>query len=150
MNAGSECPPIPSCTRTSVELIPDTVNEQSSPYTCRGHQVTYKCDVTFGPSLEWASEPDICRDLPLSFTAFDAEGENRTSGPYQARLLFVARNPPFSNFSSILTFYPNASVDAITIICGDQLSSCSSTKAESTLTIAGKCMLRLRIAESGV
>ena len=126
-----------SCNKTYVRLTPDTI---SAPYACRGEEVMFKCEVTNGSSLEWASEPDISRSLPLSFTGFDDEGQTRTRGSYKACLVSVARSPPNSNFSSVLTFTPSPSVNSVTVVCGDQLSSCCSSEKEHTFTITGKCM----------
>ena len=53
-----------------------------------------------------ASEPDIPCDNPISYTPADIDGEIRAVGSYQSRLISIARNPPYSNFSSVLTFIP--------------------------------------------
>ena len=130
------------CSKTSVFLSLTTASTRNPPYACRGESVTFHCEVVNGASLQWVSEPDICRNLPVSFTSSDNEGEEITRDfhtyMYHSRLLSLAQNPPTSNFSSVLTFTPNTS---ITVICGDQLSSCGRTENESTLPITGKCML---------
>ena len=146
MNAQNGRPPgLTSCIRTSVFLAPVAVSAHNPRYACRGEEVAFICEVTYGASLEWASEPDISRNLPISYTAFNIEGETRTSGSYRSHLVSVARSPPRSNFTSNLTFAPSPSVNSVTVVCGDQLSSCRKTEEIHTLAITGKCMLMLFI-----
>ena len=135
------CTP-PPCIRTSVQLSSNAISGQSPPYGCRGKTLTFVCEVINGISLQWVSEPDICRSVPIRYTPANEEGDTNGSGSlYRSHLMSVVRNPPFSNFSSNLTFTPNASVNSVTVQCGDQLSSCSNTEAESTVTITGKCIV---------
>lgn len=123
---------------TNVVLTSDAVNPL---YVCRGQKVTLNCEVTNGASLDWASEPNICPNLPISYTAFNNAGHSQTRGSYQSYLISVARNPPNSNFTSNFTFTANESVNNLTVQCGNQLSSC--TEQKHKLIIAGKCMLIL-------
>ena len=88
--------------------------------------------------MELVIEPDIRRSIPVGYAAANSEGDRYKEGSYQSYL--VERAPPFSNFSSNLTFTSNLSVNHITVQCGDQLSSCSNTEAESTVSITGKCV----------
>ena len=126
------------CFRTSVHLAPGAVSAHDSPYACRGEEVTFKCQVTHAASLEWASEPGILRNLPLSYTAFDEAGQTRRRDSYRSRLLSVTPSPPRSNFSSVLIFTPSPSVNSVRVVCGDQLASCS-REEDYTFTIAGNC-----------
>ena len=130
-----------SCSRTSVHLGPSSVGARDPPYACRSEEVTFFCQVINGVILQWASEPDIPCDNPMSFTAADNEGEIRAVGSYQSRLISIVRNPPYSNFSSVLTFIPPQFVNNVTVQCGEQLPFCSSTEAESTVNFAGKHVL---------
>ena len=115
------------------------ISPHNLPYACRGENVTFECQVTYGASLQWASEPHIPRSWPLSYIASNEPGETRRRGSYQSYLLSVTPSPPISNFSSNLTFTPSSSV---TVVCGDQIASCS-TEEEYTLVITGKSMLIL-------
>ena len=143
MNAQNGCPPVLTSCRTSVHLAPVAVSTHDPPYACRGENVTFNCVVTNGASLDWASEPDICRYLPLSYTGFNRAGQTKTNGSYHSRLISIERNPPRSNFTSNLTFIPSSSVTSVTVVCGDQLSSCRRMEEKHTLAITGKCMLML-------
>ena len=138
----NECP-VMSCIRTSVRLSPSSTGTRNPPYACRGENVTFTCEVVNARSLQWASEPEICRNVPFSYTPVDDEGEMRVSPSrsYQSNITFIASNPPYSNFSSVLTFTPPGPVDNVTVVCGDQLSSCTSTQNESTVNYAGKCVV---------
>ena len=133
----SVCTPV-SC-ETRVYLSSTTASTRDPPYACRGEELVFYCAVLNGASLQWASEPDIPCNRSLGYTMGDDMGQTRTRGPYQSRLTSVIRNPPNLQLSSVLTFTPSASVDNVTVVCGDQLSLCSSTKQESTLNITGKC-----------
>lgn len=130
-----------SCSRTSVHLGPSSVGARDPPYACRSEEVTFLCQVINGVTLQWASEPDISCNDPISYTTADIDGEIRAVGSYQSRLISIARNPPYSNFSSVLTFIPPQFVNNVTVQCGEQLPGCSSTEAESTVNFAGKCVL---------
>ena len=132
------CTP-PPCVRASVRLSSNATSIRDPPYICRDEGVTFFCDVFSGVSLQWVFEPDVCRNLPIRYTSANSEGDPGTRGSIQSQLTSVIRAPPFSNFSSNLTFTPNASVNSVTVQCGDQLSSCSNTEAESTISITGKC-----------
>ena len=136
------CTP-PPCVRTTVFLTSNATRTRDPPYVCRGETVTFTCQVINGISLQWVSEPDICRSTPIRYTTAENEGDLGSGGNYQSYLISVERGPPFSNFSSNLTFTPNASVNSVTVQCGDQLSSCSNTEDESHLSIAGKCVVVL-------
>ena len=136
----STCPPV-ACIGTVVSLNPSST--QNRTYACRGAKVTFTCVVLNGASLQWVSEPEICSNVPFSFTSVDMDGELRESpsGAYRANIISIARNPPFSNFTSNLTFTPTESTDNVTVICGDQVSACSSTRNERTIRYVGKCIL---------
>ena len=136
MDSQSVCTPI-SCV-TSVVLNSTTTSARNPPYACRGEQLVFNCEVMNAVSLQWASEPDILCGNAISYTAGDDEGETRPSGFYQSYLISVARDPPNSNFTSNLTFAPPESVTKVTVVCGNQLSLCSSTEAERTVSITGK------------
>ena len=138
--AQSKCRPM-SCFRTSVHLSPSSIGARDPTYACRSEGVTFICEVINGVALQWASEPDIPCDNPMSYTAGDDVGEIRAVGSYKSRLISIARNPPHSNFSSVLTVIPPQFVNNVTIQCGDLISSCCSTEAESTVNFAGKCVL---------
>ena len=132
------CTPV-SCTETSVYLNSTTANRRDSPYACRGEQLVFHCEVVNGAGIQWASEPDIsCKD-PLSFTTYNSDGDHKERLFYQSYLVSVARDPPSSNFTSNLTFTPPPSVNSVTVVCGNQLPFCTSTAAEFTLSITGKC-----------
>ena len=135
------CTPI-SC-MTYVVLNSTTPSTRNPPYACRGEQLTFTCEVMNTVSLQWASEPDILCRNPISYTAGDDEGERRRRGFYQSYLISVARDPPNSNFTSNLTFIPPQSVDSVTVVCGNQLLFCSSTEAERTVRITGKCNVKM-------
>lgn len=132
------CTPV-SCIRTSVFLAPNNSNPRNPPYGCRGEQLQFICEVMNGLTIQWASEPAICRDTPISYTTGDLDGETRQNGIYQSRLISVARNPPSSNFTSSLAFTLPPSVNSVTVVCGNQLPFCTRTEAEFTLSITGKC-----------
>lgn len=140
--AQSVCTPV-SC-ETRVYLSSSTASKRDPPYACRGEELVFHCAVVNGASLQWASEPDIPCNRSLGYTMGDDEGEIRTRGPYQSRLTSVTRNSPNLQLSSVLTFIPSASVDNVTVVCGDQLSLCSSTKEESTINIAGECTCNMQ------
>ena len=129
----------PPCVRTSVQLSSNAANRQGLHYACPGDELTFTCQVFNGAGLQWVNEPKICRSLPVGYTTANREGEMQSGSFYQSYLISVVRNPPFSNFSSNLTFTANAS--NVTVQCGDQLSSCSDTEAESSIIITGKCDL---------
>ena len=116
-----------SYSRTSVHLSPSSVGARDPPYACRSEEVTFLCQVINGLTLQWASEPDIPCNDPISYTPADIVGS------YQSRLISIARNPPYSNFSSVLTFIPPQFVNNVTVQCGEQPPICSSTEAESQL-----------------
>ena len=143
MHSQKVCTPT-SCRVTSVVLNSTTISGRNPPYACRGEQLVFNCQVMNVVSLQWASEPDILCSNAISYTAGDDEGERRTrnDGSYQSYLVSVARDPPNSNFTSNLTFTPNASVNDVTVVCGNQLSFCSSTEADRTVRIIGKLMLK--------
>ena len=124
---------------TSVHLNSTITSTRNPQYACRGEQLTLTCGVTNAVSLQWASEPDILCNSTISYTAGDDEGERRIKGSYQSYLVSVARDPPFSNFTSNLTFTPSESVNSVTVVCGNQLSLCSGTEAERIIMITGKC-----------
>lgn len=145
MHAQNVCMP-PPCVRTSVQLNSNAAITQGLPYACRGDELTFTCQVMNGAGLQWVNEPEICRSLPVGYTTASREGDVVRGSSYQSYLISVARAPPFSNFSSNLTFTPNASVNSVTVQCGDQLSSCSNTEDESDLSIAGKCVFVLIIS----
>ena len=140
MHAQNVCTP-PPCVRTSVQLSSNAAITQGPPYACRGDELTFTCQVMNGAGLQWVNEPEICRSLPVGYTTLNSGGDMERRGSYQSYLISVVRNPPFSNFTSNLTFTPNASVDSVTVQCGDQLSSCSDREAETTVIITGKCVL---------
>ena len=140
MHAQNVCTP-PPCVRTSVQLSSNATIAQGLSYACRGDKLTFTCHVMNGAGLQWVNEPEICRSLPVGYTPVNSEGDVVTGGSYQSYLISVTRDPPFSNFSSNLTFTPNASVDNVTVQCGDQLSSCSDTQTGITVNITGKCLL---------
>ena len=132
------CTPL-LCARTSVFLTSNTTSTRDPPYACRGEKLSFSCEVVRGVTLQWASEPDICRDMPISYTSGDDEGETRRIGSYQSSLVSVSPDAQNSNFSSVLRFSPNETMDSVTVVCGNQLPFCSSTEAELTLRITGKC-----------
>ena len=136
------CTPV-SCTRTSVFLSSTTARTRDPPYACHGKELAFSCKVINGVSIQWASEPDIPCKNPLSYTTSDRNGTRKDRGSYHSRLISVARSPPHSNFSSVLKFTPPGNVNNVTVVCGDQLPICSSTEAESTLSITGKCCFNL-------
>ena len=119
-----------------MHLAPGAVSPRDSLYACRGEEVTFECQVTHGASLEWASEPDILRSRPLSYSAINEPVETRSRGFYQSCLISITRRPPRSNFSSNLTFTPSSPV---TVVCGDQVAFCS-VEEEYALAITGKCV----------
>ena len=130
------CTPI-SCV-TSVHLNVTTGSIRDPLYACRGEQLTFTCEVVNAASLQWAFEPDVPCDMPISYTTGDDEGETKGMGSYLSRLISTARNPPNSNFSSDLTYTPPASMESVTVVCGNQLSFCSSTESELTVMLTGK------------
>ena len=130
-----------SCYRTSFHLSPSSIGTRGPPYACRGENVTFICEVVNGRTLQWASEPNIPCELPTTYTAGDDAGEIRAVGSYRSHLLSVARAPPYSNFSLDLTVISPQFVNSVTVQCGDQLSACSNTEAESTVNITGKHVL---------
>ena len=134
------CDP-PPCVRRSVHLSSNASSIRDPPYICRGEGLTFTCHIVNGAGLQWVSEPDICRSTPIRYTTAENEGDLGSGGNYQSYLISVVRGPPFSNFSSNLTFTPPRSVNNVTVVCGDQLSLCSSTEDEYTLNITGKCIL---------
>ena len=126
--------------RTSVLLNLNGTHDP--PYTCRGEEMTFSCEVINGVSLQWASEPDIPRSTPLGFTTGDDEGEPRTRGSYQSRLVSVKHHPQNPYLKSVLTYTPPAgSTDNVTVVCGNELSLDNGAEAECTVSITGKCML---------
>ena len=129
----------PTSCATSVHLNVTPASVRDPPYACRGEQLTFSCEVVNAPSLQWAFEPDIPCDMPISYTTGDDEGETKGMGSYQSRLISVTRNPPNSNFSSDLTYTPPRSMDSVTVVCGNQLHFCSRTQSELTLMLTGKC-----------
>ena len=135
----SSCPPTSGSMRTSVFLNSTTTRDR--PYTCRGEEMTFSCEVINGVSLQWAFEPDIPCNRPLGFTIGDDEGETRTRGSYQCHLTSVVQSPLNSYLSSVFKFTPPGSMNNMTVVCGDRLSLCNSAEAERTLSITGKCML---------
>ena len=144
MNAQNRCPPVlTSCISTSVDLGLVTVSGHNPLYGCHGEEVEFQCEVTNGASLEWVSEPDICRNHPISYTGFSRAGQIRTRGSYRSQLVSVARDPPNTNFSSVLMFIPSSSVNSVTVVCGDKLSSCRKTEKKRTLAITGKYLIIL-------
>ena len=128
-------------TGSSVSLKSATASTRDPPYACRGEGLVFNCTVKNGASIQWASEPDISCELPMTYTAVDDDGEIRAVGSYQSHLISIARNPPHSNFSSVLRVIPPQFVNNVTVQCGDLLSSCYSTEAESTVNFAGKHVL---------
>lgn len=140
MLAQNVCTP-PPCVRTSVQLSSNAAIAQGLLYACRGDQLTFTCQVMNGAGLQWVNEPEICRSLPVGYTTANSEGDVTRGSSYQSYLIAVASAPPFSNFTSNLTFAPNTSVDSVTVQCGDQLSSCSDSETETTVIITGKCFL---------
>ena len=142
MHTQGVCTPI-SCI-TSVHLNSTATSTRDLQYACRGEQLTFTCEVMNAASLQWVSEPDILCNNTISYTAGDNEGERRIKGFYQSYLISVARNPPNSNFTSNLTFIPPQSMDSVTVICGNQLSVCSSTEAERTVRITGKYNVEMK------
>ena len=145
MHAQNVCIP-PPCVQTSVQLSSNAAIAQGLPYACRGDKLTFTCQVINGAGLQWVNEPEICRSLPVGYTPVNSEGDVVRGSSYQSYLISVARNPPFSNFTSNLTFTPNASVNSVTVQCGDQLSACSNTEDGSYLSIAGKCVVVLSLS----
>ena len=140
MHAQNVCMP-PPCVRTSVQLNSNAAITQGLPYACRGDELTFTCQVMNGAGLQWVNEPEICRSLPVGYTTASREGDVVRGSSYQSYLISVARAPPFSNFSSNLTFTANPPANNVTVQCGDQLSSCSDREAETTVIITGKCVL---------
>ena len=140
MHAQNVCPQ-PPCVRTSVQLSSNAAIAQGLPYACRGDELTFTCQVMNGAGLQWVNEPEICRSLPVGYTTANSEGNMEKGSSYQSYLISVVRNPPFSNFSSNLTFTANPPANNVTVQCGDQLSSCSNTEDEITVIITGKCVL---------
>ena len=69
------CTPI-SCV-TSVHLNVTTASIRDPPYACHGEQLTFTCEVVNAASLQWAFEPDVPCDMPISYTTGDDEGELR-------------------------------------------------------------------------
>ena len=136
-----------SCTTTSASMrasvVLNSTSKRDPPYACHGEEMTFSCEVINGFSLQWASEPDIPCNRPLGYTIGDDEGETRTRGSYQCRLISVIRNPPNLYLSSVFTFTPPESTDNVTVVCGDQLSLCSNTEAEHTFNVTGKCITLL-------
>ena len=133
------CPPV-SCIRRFVFL--NSSATRNPPYACRGATVTFYCVVLNGASLQWVSEPQICTNVPFSYTSVDVDGAQRVTpnGAYRANVISIMRAPPFSNFTSNLIFTPTGSTESVTVTCGDQLSACSSTRAELTVRYVGKCV----------
>ena len=129
-----------SATRTTSVVLRTTIT-RDPPYACREEKLTFNCDVLNGVILQWVSKPDIPCDHAFSFTTNDVVEQTRGNDLYQSYLVSVSRKPPNSNFSSNLTFTPPRSVNNVTVVCGDQLSLCSSTEDEYTLNITGKCIL---------
>jgi len=133
------CTPL-GCIQTYVLMNSSIPSTRDPPYACRGERVTYFCQVLNGASLQWASEPDICTSVPISYTSGDNEGELRLRGAYQSNLTSVVRNPPNSNFTSSLLLDTSGSMDSVTVVCGDQISSCISVQNQSVISITGKYM----------
>jgi len=128
-----------TCIRTSAVLTSNVSTTRNPPYACRGEQLFYMCEVINGLTLQWASEPNICRNMPISFTTGDDDGEIRQIDIFESRLISAARAPPSSNFTSVFTFTPPPSVNNVTVVCGNQLSFCTSTEDQLTIGITGKC-----------
>jgi len=131
------CTPL-GCIQTRVLMNSSIPSTRYPPYVCRGEGVTFCCQVFNGASLQWASEPDICTSVPISYTSGDNEGELRVRGAYRSNLTSIVRNPPNSNFTSSLLLDTSGSMDSVTVQCGDQLSSCINTQVQTTLNITGK------------
>ena len=133
------------CIRRYIHLSPISVGARDPPYACQGENVTFTCQVINGVALQWASEPDICRIVPFTYSTADDEGEVRFKtterGFYLSTLVSVARDIPYSNLSSNFTFTPNGSVSNIMVQCGNELSVCPSAQANSTINYAGKCVV---------
>ena len=140
MHAQNVCTP-PPCVRTTVQLSSNATIVQGLSYACRGDQLTFTCQVMNGAGLQWVNEPEICRSLPVGYTTSNSEGDMERRGSYQSYLISVASAPPFSNFSSNLTFTANSPGNNVTVQCGDKLSSCSDTETGITVIITGKCLL---------
>ena len=134
--ARTQCTPL-DCIRTSVFMNSSTLT-RNPPYACRGIEVRFECEVENGASLQWASEPAICSTMPLSYTSRAVEGAVEERAGYRSYLTSIQPNPPYSNFTSSLTFTPHGS--NVTIQCGDQLSSCTTTQDRNTIYITGKYM----------
>ena len=47
-------------------------------------ELTFICQVINGRTLQWASEPDIPCELPMTYTTADDDGEIRAVGSYQS------------------------------------------------------------------
>lgn len=131
------CTPL-GCIQTHVLLNSNIPSTRRPPYACRRERVTFSCQVLNGASLQWASEPDICASVPISYTSGDIQGELRVRGAYQSNLTSIVRNPPNSNFTSSLLLDTRGSMDSVTVQCGDQLSSCISTQVQNIISITGK------------
>lgn len=129
------------CTRTSALMNSTIPSTRNPPYVCRGMTAEFFCQVENGASLQWASEPQICSTVPISYTPFDSEGDIRERDAYQSNLTSIIRNPPFSNFTSSLLLNTTESMDSVMVQCGDQLSSCTSTQTQSTFNVTGKYMM---------
>ena len=129
----------PTSCATSVHLNVTPASVRDPPYACRGEQLTFSCETVNAVTLQWAFEPDVPCDNPFSYTTADDEGETRATGSYQSRLLSVSPNPPYSNFSSFLTFTAPRSMESVTVVCGNLLPICSRTQSELTLMLTGKC-----------
>jgi len=112
-------------------------NVDGRPYACTGDQLVFTCEALRAGSLQFAAEPGICRNTPITYLAGSDVGTIKNgSGIFEAKLVSLDRNSSKSNFTVKLTGTPTDEMTLL-VLCAEKFSSCTGVK-ESNITVIGK------------
>jgi len=114
-----------------------TSNADGRPFVCTGDQLVFTCEVLNAGSLEFAAEPEICRQDPITYLSGSDVGSKMTKGMFDSNLESLDRNPPTSNYTVTVTGTPTTKMTLL-VLCAERVDLCIGVK-ERNITVIGKC-----------
>jgi len=113
-------------------------NVDGRPFVCTGDQLVFTCEVLRAGSLQFAAEPEICRQNPITYLSGREEGSKEIKGMFESNLVSLdVCNSSTSNYTVTLTGTPTAEMTLL-VLCAERVSSCSGV-TEKNITVIGKC-----------
>ena len=98
---------------------------------CPGEEVTFTCNVTDGPGLQWVAEPHITQSNPVTFSGASATAGETRDPTAQIHIVLDEVSPgsipPVRDFVSTLTVKNSTALSGTVIQCSNGINTVSNT-----------------------